>query len=78
MRRILPAGDAGFIHKNSPEIVMKIIERLLEVLTLKNPALVTIPLSFALGIVVSLLTADPVAVEKYAQVERQMHLGQGG
>ncbi|MBM4269902.1 MAG: sodium/solute symporter [Deltaproteobacteria bacterium] len=42
---------------------------------LKNPALVTIPLSFASGIVVSLLTPEAGASTRYAAVERQMHYG---
>jgi cation/acetate symporter len=45
---------------------------------LKNPALVTIPLSFATGIIVSLATRDVGARERFAQVERQMHLGAVG
>jgi cation/acetate symporter len=43
---------------------------------LKNPALVTIPLAFASGIVVSLLTPEAGAARAFAAVERQMHLGE--
>jgi cation/acetate symporter len=47
---------------------------------LRNPALVTVPLSFAAGILVSLLTArrrpeTPVEVSSYAAWARRMHLG---
>ena len=42
---------------------------------LKNPALVTIPLSFLVGIVVSLLKPEPAAQEAYAMKERRMILG---
>ena len=42
---------------------------------LKNPALVTIPLSFAVGIVVSLLRPEPAAAARYRALARQMHLG---
>ncbi|HEY9505946.1 MAG TPA: sodium/solute symporter [Gemmatimonadales bacterium] len=45
---------------------------------LKNPALVTIPLSFVAGIAVSLLAPEPPAAEGYAAVERRMHLGDDG
>jgi cation/acetate symporter len=45
---------------------------------LKNPALVTMPLSFLAGIAVSLLAPESRAAEAYARVERQMHLGIGG
>jgi cation/acetate symporter len=44
---------------------------------LKNPALVTMPLSFLAGIAVSLLAPEGRAAEAYARVERQMHLGIG-
>ncbi|HEY7502524.1 MAG TPA: sodium/solute symporter [Gemmatimonadales bacterium] len=42
---------------------------------LKNPALVTIPMSFAAGILVSLVTPEPSAAAGYAALERRMHLG---
>jgi cation/acetate symporter len=42
---------------------------------LKNPALVTMPLSFLSGILVSLLAPEARAAEAYASAERQMHLG---
>jgi len=41
---------------------------------LKNPALLTIPLSFAVGVVVSLLGAGAGAHD--AAHERRMHLGE--
>ncbi|HVK00321.1 MAG TPA: cation acetate symporter, partial [Gemmatimonadales bacterium] len=42
---------------------------------LKNPALVTIPMSFAAGILVSLVAPEPSAAAGYAALERRMHLG---
>jgi cation/acetate symporter len=42
---------------------------------LKNPALVTIPLSFAVGIAVSLATSAAGAVVRYPEWERRMQLG---
>jgi cation/acetate symporter len=42
---------------------------------LNNPGLITIPLSFAVGIVVSLLTPEPSAVAKFAELEHRLHLG---
>jgi cation/acetate symporter len=45
---------------------------------LKNPALVTLPLSFAVGIVVSLLSAERGAEARFRAVERQMHFGTHG
>ncbi len=60
----------------SPTIQVDILKQEGAWFALKNPALVTIPLSFVTGIVVSLLTSDPVASEKFAAVERRMHLGE--
>ncbi|HEX7122589.1 MAG TPA: sodium/solute symporter [Gemmatimonadaceae bacterium] len=45
---------------------------------LRNPALVTIPLSFLTAVVVSLASEDRAAHEGYAAVERQMHVGLRG
>jgi cation/acetate symporter len=43
---------------------------------LTNPGLVTIPLSFAVGIVVSLLSPEPTAVAKFEALEHRLHLGE--
>jgi cation/acetate symporter len=42
----------------------------------RNPGLFTIPLSFAAGIVVSLLTPEPAAREGFARLEHQIHVGE--
>jgi cation/acetate symporter len=42
---------------------------------LKNPALISMPLAFAAGIVVSLLSRERAAEERFAAAERQIHLG---
>jgi cation/acetate symporter len=42
---------------------------------LKNPGLITIPLSFIVGIAVSLLAPERLAQQKFAEVEQQIHLG---
>jgi cation/acetate symporter len=42
---------------------------------LANPGLVSIPLSFAVGIVVSLLTPEREAIAKFEEVEHRLHLG---
>jgi cation/acetate symporter len=59
----------------SPTIQIDILKHTSAIFPLRNPALVTIPLSFVTAIVVSLVTGDAAARERYAQVERQMHLG---
>lgn len=59
----------------SPTVQVDILKHPGAWFPLKNPALVTIPLSFAVGIVVSLATRDTAAGEGFAQMERRMHLG---
>src|SRR5688500_14798069 len=44
---------------------------------LKNPALVTIPLSFLTGVIVSLARPEAAARDGFAMLERRMHLGTG-
>jgi len=44
-------------------------------ISLKNPALISMPLAFLSGIVVSLLTREPTAEERFIEAERQIHLG---
>jgi cation/acetate symporter len=43
---------------------------------LKNPTLITLPLSFVVGFAVSRLAPDSRTAEAYTRVERQMHLGE--
>ena len=59
----------------SPTIQVDILKHEGAWFPLKNPALVTIPLSFAVGVVVSLLTRDDAALAKFAAAERRMHVG---
>jgi cation/acetate symporter len=62
----------------SPTVQMDVLQRTDAWFPLKNPALVTIPLSFIVGIVVSLLTAPQESREGDAHHERRMHLGTVG
>ena len=43
--------------------------------SLKNPAIITIPLGFVCGIVVSLIWPEAAAAEGYEKKERRMILG---
>ena len=61
----------------SPTIQVDVLKGTGAWFPLKNPALVTIPLSFAVGIVVSLMTSAR-SVETDAAHERQLHLGTAG
>jgi len=60
----------------SPTIQVDILKHAGGWFPLKNPALVTIPLSFAVGVLVSLATRDTAAAERFAAVERRMHVGE--
>jgi cation/acetate symporter len=59
----------------SPTIQIDILKHDSALFPLKNPALITIPLSFVVGIVVSLLSRDAIAEAKFAEVERRVHFG---
>jgi cation/acetate symporter len=59
----------------SPTIQVDIMEQGSAWFPLKNPALVTIPLSFLAGILVSVLAPEPDAVAGFTRLERQTHLG---
>jgi cation/acetate symporter len=62
----------------SPTIQVDILEQNGAWFPLKNPALVTMPLSFLAGILVSLLAPDPEAAAGFTRLERQTHLGSAG
>jgi cation/acetate symporter len=60
----------------SPTIQIDVLKHSSAWFPLKNPALITIPLSFAAGIIVSLLAPEPAALAGYEHKERRMILGQ--
>ena len=60
----------------SPTIQVDILKHSSAIFPLKNPALVTIPLSFLVGIVVSLMTAARERGVHDDQHERRLHLGE--
>jgi cation/acetate symporter len=60
----------------SPTVQVDLLGRPDAWFPLKNPALVTIPLGFLAGIAVSLLSPEPAAAARYAEIERRMHTGE--
>jgi len=62
----------------SPTVQIDILKHEAAWFPLKNPALVTMPLSFAAGIVVSLCTARHEESAGFASQQRRMHLGAAG
>jgi cation/acetate symporter len=59
----------------SPTIQVTILKHATAPFPLKNPGLVTIPLAFIVGIVISLLGSERQAEEKFAEVEDRIHIG---
>jgi cation/acetate symporter len=59
----------------SPTIQVDILGQGSAWFPLKNPALVTLPLSFLAGILVSLLAPEPDAAVGFTRLERRTHLG---
>jgi cation/acetate symporter len=60
----------------SPTIQVTILKHTSAWFPLKNPGLVSIPLSFAVGITVSLFTTEQRAEEKFDEVEDRIHTGE--
>ncbi len=60
----------------SPTIQVDILKHPAAIFPLKNPGLVTIPLSFAVGIIVSLLTTERAAADGFDEVEHRIHTGE--
>ena len=59
----------------SPTVQVGILGHATAPFPLTNPGLVTIPLSFLVGIVVSLMTPEPDSVAKFADLEHRLHVG---
>jgi cation/acetate symporter len=59
----------------SPTILVDLLHRPEAIFPLKNPAAVTFPLSFVVGIVVSLLSPERGEAEGFDRVQRRMLLG---
>lgn len=60
----------------SPTIQVDMLKNAAAIFPLRNPGIVTIPLSFAVGIVVSLMSPEAEAATKFAAAERHLHLGE--
>ncbi len=58
----------------SPTIQVTILKHASAPFPLKNPGLVSIPLAFLVGIIVSLLGSEQKAQEKFAEVENHIHV----
>jgi cation/acetate symporter len=59
----------------SPTIMVDVLGRESALIGLTNPALISMPLAFVSGILVSLLRPEPEAAARFAESERRIHLG---
>ena len=59
----------------SPAVQVDLLGNASAVFPLKNPALVTIPLSFIVGVVGSLLRPNQLEREKYDQIQGRVLMG---
>jgi cation/acetate symporter len=59
----------------SPTVQVEMLGRPEALFPLKNPGLVTMPLAFLVGWVVSILSPEPEAAERFAEVRHRMHMG---
>jgi cation/acetate symporter len=60
----------------SPTVQVGVLGNAAAYFPLTNPGLITIPLSFAMGIAVSLATREPEAQAKFHALEDRLHLGE--
>ena len=60
----------------SPTIQVDLLKHPAATFPLRNPGIVSIPLAFVVGVVVSLLAPENAAAAKFAATERQLHLGE--
>jgi cation/acetate symporter len=73
---LVGAASALVLIYLSPTIQVGILGKASAPFPLTNPGLVTIPLSFVTGVVVSLMSPEPSAVAKYEGLEARLHLGE--
>jgi cation/acetate symporter len=59
----------------SPTIQIDVLKNSEAWFPLRNPGIITIPLSFATAFVVSLLRPAPAEAQRFVELERQLHLG---
>jgi cation/acetate symporter len=72
---VVGTGSTVVLIWASPTVQMDVFGHEAAWFPLKNPALVTIPLSFAVGVVTSLASPEPAAVRAWKRLERRLHFG---
>jgi cation/acetate symporter len=71
------SGSAVLLIFLSPTIQVELLGHASAIFPLKNPGIITLPLSIVVGVVVSLLAPEPDAQARFAEVQHRMHMGQG-
>lgn len=61
----------------SPTVQVDILKHAAPIFPLKNPGIISIPLGFLAGWLVSILSREREAEERFLEVERRVHLGAG-
>ena len=73
MSMLLGTASSLILIYLSPTIQIDVLNNSVAWFPLRNPGLVSIPLSFAVGILVSLLWPEPEAEARFAEVEQRIH-----
>ena len=60
----------------SPAIMVDLLKLHAAIVPLKNPGIISIPLSFAVAIVTTLLWPEPESEQRYLEVAERVHLGE--
>ena len=73
MSMLLGTASSLILIYLSPTIQIDVLKNTVAWFPLRNPGLVSIPLSFVVGILVSLLWPEPEAEARFAEVEQRIH-----
>ncbi|MEZ5416968.1 MAG: sodium/solute symporter [Vicinamibacterales bacterium] len=73
---LVGTGAALLLIYLSPTIQIDLLKHDGAWFPLRNPGIVSIPLSFVVGVVVSLMAPEPAAADRFAAAERQLLLGE--
>jgi cation/acetate symporter len=73
---LVGTGSTLLLIWMSPTIQIDLLKHSAAYFPYRNPGLFTIPLSFIVGIATSLAWPEPAAVEGFARLEQQIHLGE--
>jgi cation/acetate symporter len=69
------AGSAVVLIFLSPTVQVDLLKNATALFPLKNPGIITIPLAFAVGVLVSLMFPERESSECFAEVKHRMHVG---